>query len=58
MSGTLLGLLVGLVTLALAVFKWWVDKNGEEAKKRAEKDKEIDSANNADDVMRASGGLR
>lgn len=54
----MVGLLVGIVTLAIAVFSWWVENNEDKRKKQQAKDKEIDSANNADDIIRASGGMR
>jgi hypothetical protein len=50
---------IGLGLYALVLFlQWWAKANDNKAKKVAEIDKEIDSANDADDLMRVAGKLR
>jgi len=52
---TVIGL--GLL-LVFSFVQEWQKRNSDERKAKDAKDKEIDAATGADDIMRASGGLR
>ena len=49
---------LGLVSLAALWTAWFFKKQDDTKKVLDDEDKKIDSANNADDIMRESGRLR
>lgn len=57
MTGTVLAIILGLISLATLIFRAVNDKSSVKQKEQDDEDKKIDAADNADDIIRESGRL-
>lgn len=58
MAETTLQLILSLLTLAGAIFAWWVKKKAEKQKEKDDLDKKIDEANSIIDFIDIDDKLR
>lgn len=51
MTATILSIIGGIITLAIMIFKWRMDKSNAKKEAQDAEDKKIDAVANADDVL-------